>query len=720
FKVVLESARSDPCIQGGCIKYLKALIRQLKAGKDKDFSKMKIEFQVDNAENYLISVAAEEETHVKMGMWVRKLVCLVPIQIARVENNAMVALKDGLQIPHYISYVDSVSLANSIRFGFYDAVLSSWKGKIKGLGSFERSEQEDMLLSVLNAAVSNLTIFNKKDFHLDKDTESAFSRFQSGINLLKQDKNKSQDNFILKMYDGKVEIVAMAPYNRSEYYKESLRELTETVEDKIYSCYDNGSTFLRDLKLIIAQIAAKDWTSIDSKCVAVIVDILRRNLMSGVHTGCLSANANEELQVFVIFDTQEEIPDSPIVVGDLSCDIKDSGLYLTPSNDSLLSVTIREVLSQLRSSLELVLPRKGRNGEEWHSMFENFLESLTERRQDRVQKWISANSVEFSDNDVVQRLQLEASVALGKGQRGSFEYDLVSEQNGLRKGCCIPIPPFEIDHQGPHVHTKNEDSVHYCDSRCQSCGYFCQLPIDHSGLHDTVHGNMRNVRFISDSEDIEIHDRKYKWGERGEAEMCNMYCRKLGRGHIHLVPCPDSACTNNLYNGSRHATVKYGPDVDIAKDEMTHETYWQCVRFVDPCTEEEREEFGRCNHHCKSEEHETEVGGSDKSYCTEKLWHPPIKRTGQNISSAGYITDDGHHFGCDHSKNVPHHVIFVIDRSGSMQSSDISPTMGKFNDHNSRLGCVYEAILRFIQACLRTVSDDSVSVVLFDTSATVA
>ncbi|KAH9299088.1 hypothetical protein KI387_030770, partial [Taxus chinensis] len=347
---------------------------------------MKIEFQADNAENYLISVAAEEETHVKMGMWVRKLVCLVPIQIACAENNAMVALKDGLQIPHYISYVDSISLANSIRFGFYDAVLSSWKGKIKVISSMgKQSSGKSYLLNHLSGSLldvaggrctdgvwmkittgedgdgqgdnSNLTIFNKKDFHLDKDTESAFSRFQSGINLLKQDKklfkslfyiaikdvdtsdvgdlqqeflekisqicSKSQDNFILKMYDGRVEIAAMAPYNRSEYYKESLRELTETVEDKIYSCYDDGSTFLRDLKLI-AQTAAKDWTSIDSKRVAVIVDILRRNLMSGVHTGCLSANANEELQVFVIFDTQEEIPDSPIVVGDLSCDIKDS------------------------------------------------------------------------------------------------------------------------------------------------------------------------------------------------------------------------------------------------------------------------------------------------------------------------------------------------------------------------------------------------------------
>ncbi|KAH9309559.1 hypothetical protein KI387_037470 [Taxus chinensis] len=392
---------------------------------------MKIEFQANNAENYLISVAAEEETHVKMGMCVPKLVCLVPIQIARAKNNAMVALKDGLQIPHYISYVDSISLANSIRFGFYDAVLNSWKGKIKvissmgkqssgksyllnhlsgslldvaggrctdgvwmkittgedGDGQGDNSEQEDMLLSVLNAAVSNLTIFNKKDFHLDKDTESAFSRFHSGINLLKQDK---------KLFKG-LFYIAIKDVDTSD-----VRDLQQEFLEKISQiCSKSQDNFIFKIKRV-----------------AVIVDILRRNLMSSVHTGCLSANANEELQVFVIFDTQEEIPDSPIFVGDLSCDIKDSGLYLTPSNDSLLFVTIREVLSQLRSSLELVLPRKGRNGEEWHSMFENFLESLAERRQDRVQKWISANTVEFSDNDVVQRLQLEASVALGKVKQG--------------------------------------------------------------------------------------------------------------------------------------------------------------------------------------------------------------------------------------------------------------------------------------------------------------
>ncbi|GLJ34377.1 hypothetical protein SUGI_0691170 [Cryptomeria japonica] len=962
FKVVLEFL-SDHSNDEGCLTYLETLSRQLKAGKDKDFSGMDIQFEMNNVENCPISAAAEQQKSVKMGMWVRKLVCLVPIQIARAENNGMVALKDGLQIPPNVSYIDSVSLSNSIRFGFYDAVLSCWKGKIKvissmgkqssgksyllnhlsgslldvaggrctdgvwmtiatgedgddsrgsrclyvlldfeGLGSFERSEQEDMLLSVLNAAVSNITIFNKKDFHLDKDTESAFRRFQSGINLLKQDKklfkglfyiaikdvntsdvedlmqefhqkiyqicSKSQENFILKMYDGKIEIAAMAPHNRSEYYRESLSALASTVTERIDFCYDSGFTFLRDLKLIIAQIAAKDWTSIDSKRVAVTVDNLRRNLMSAVHTGCLSVtNTNEELRVLDNFDTHEEVPDFPVVVGDSSWNIRDSGLYLSPCTESETSVTLRDVFSQIRSKLDIILPRNASNGKEWHSLFESFLEALADRRHARVQQWISSNTTDFSDNDEVQRLQLEADVALGKvkqglsvcgcecsdcfwrcvkekgheddhscmgsrfctencsycaregdnlslcgdlaghernhnckkknhtcggscylhetssncnqqcslapghpgqhkcnspqhmcstkcslpscnnpcavamesnhqihqcherycqskcmingcsrtcgvkhhfhdldqnaehlcgnehacthecempgiceiftelvkqtrvfqGQRGSFEYEILSEQNGLRKFCCIPIPPYEVNHEGPHVHTKKEDSVHNCDIRCLSCGYFCQLPIDHLGLHDTVHGNMKNVRFISEGEDFDIEDRKYKWGETGEAEMCNMYCKKQGRGHIHLVTCPGSGkCTGNLYDGSRHETVKYGPDVDVPKDEMTHETYWQSVRFVDPCTKEESEDFDRCNHYCKSEEHETD------------------------------------------SDQVP----WVPETLVPLWQSSIAIVVG--------LDGVYEAILRFIQVRLRSVSDDSVSVVLFDTSASVA
>ena len=37
-------------------------------------------------------------------------------------------------------------------------------------------------------------------------------------------------------------------------------------------------------------------------------------------------------------------------------------------------------------------------------------------------------------------------------------------------------------------------------------------------------------------------------------------------------------------------------------------------------------------------------------------------------SSIGHITADGHVFVYGHSKNIPHHVVFVIDKFGSMSN----------------------------------------------------
>ena len=96
---------------------------------------------------------------------------------------------------------------------------------------------------------------------------------------------------------------------------------------------------------------------------------------------------------------------------------------------------------------------------------------------------------------------------------------------------------LQVEHEGTHSHTTNTNAVHFCETRCHSCGYFCNLPINHTGLHNTTHGNMTDVSFVSEVEDIDILDRKYAWGESGMAEMCMMHCKNRGRGHIHLVPC---------------------------------------------------------------------------------------------------------------------------------------------------------------------------------------
>ena len=308
------------------------------------------------------------------------------------------------------------------------------------------------------------------------------------------------------------------------------------------------------------------------------------------------------------------------------------------------------------------------------------------------------------------------------GKRSEFEYEYVSAQSEIRKTCCLKIPAFQKSHVGPHIHSTNPDVAHFCDSRCTACDYYCQLPIGHAGLHKTVHGNMKNMTFVSEVEEIDLLDRKYARGDSGEAEMCMMHCKARGRGHTHLIPCPKETggcCTENLYDGARHVTTKCSDlDVDIAMDEMTHKAYWEYIRFVDPCEEAEKEMFALCSHSCQSEEHHS----STKSYCTERLWHEPIPRAGAlQTGSGGYVTEDGHHFCCSHVKDAPCNVIFAMDKSGSMGSCDIYPSMAKFQQsgHADRLGCVFEAVLRFIKTRLQVSNQgqvkDTVSVVLFDT-----
>lgn len=211
----LHVSQSDLGVR--CERYVKKGLEKLRAEKAKDFSGLAITLRTRALETWLASPSSEgnQGKLVPMGRWIQLLMCLVPIQIARAENNGLKPLVDGLQIPSNLSYADALSLAAMIRFGFYESMLESWVGEIKvissmgkqssgksyllnhlsgslldvaggrctdgvwmtirptrnclyvlldfeGLGSFERSEQEDMLLSIFNAAVSNMTIFNKK------------------------------------------------------------------------------------------------------------------------------------------------------------------------------------------------------------------------------------------------------------------------------------------------------------------------------------------------------------------------------------------------------------------------------------------------------------------------------------------------------------------------------------------------------------------------------
>lgn len=301
------------------------------------------------------------------------------------------------------------------------------------------------------------------------------------------------------------------------------------------------------------------------------------------------------------------------------------------------------------------------------------------------------------------------------GRRSSFEIEHVSQQIGMKKACCLPIPAGKEQHEGPHSHSTNPDVGHTCEERCKACGYYCSQPVHHTGKHDTAHGNMTSARFVSEEEDIDIADRKYAWGDSGMAEMCMLHCKAQGRGHVHLAICQPTAfgACQRQYKGARHQRRQYGPDFHVPKDELTHATYWEEMGFKDPCPDEDRAQFDLCNHCCRSKEHDRALTSSDaRSFCTQPLWHLPVQSA--DAPNNGYVTEDGHVFSCKHSHGCTQHILFVIDKSKSMSQDDIFPTLEKFSNNRNRLGAVFEAVSRFLLVRDDKGERDIISIILFN------
>ena len=113
---------------------------------------------------------------------------------------------------------------------------------------------------------------------------------------------------------------------------------------------------------------------------------------------------------------------------------------------------------------------------------------------------------------------------------------------------------------------------------------------------------MRNTRFYATEEIVDTgkdstgEGRKYRAGDSGVAEMCNVFCERLGRGHIHLELCQfggKDKCVEE--KGRRHEHKKYHPHPEISKDEVTHSTFWSRKKWKDPCLPKSQKIFNKCN-----------------------------------------------------------------------------------------------------------------------------
>jgi len=212
----------------------------------------------------------------------------------------------------------------SLRFVAADVLLVVLD--FEGLGSFERSEQEDIFLSVLNASVSMFTVF-RMECRFDKDIDSLFSRFQKGVQLIKNDarlfrgllymsvkdvnmndrqgvvdelasklnaifESSREQNFLTEMYAGQLEINCTPPFGTLDYFHCMENDAAKTLCDVLMPRvgappgFVTGKAFLDCLRIVLAKISILDWTSMDKSSQNLAIAGVKQKLPGVLRTGC--------------------------------------------------------------------------------------------------------------------------------------------------------------------------------------------------------------------------------------------------------------------------------------------------------------------------------------------------------------------------------------------------------------------------------------------------
>jgi len=165
---------------------------------------------------------------------------------------------------------------------------------------------------------------------------------------------------------------------------------------------------------------------------------------------------------------------------------------------------------------------------------------------------------------------------------------------------------------------------------------------------------------------------------------------------------------------------------------ISHRLFWERSGFADPYTQQEQTDFDLCDHKCGGQEHDLTLNaGAIPSYCILPLFHPPAQQDQVTFNTTnGYISGNGHAFACKNPAQMHRafHVIFLVDKSGSMSYSDHRPLANTpvsqrvSAHHNNRYGAALSALYAFWssrevatrQGTPSGARQDSYSIVLFD------
>ena len=291
----------------------------------------------------------------------------------------------------------------------------------------------------------------------------------------------------------------------------------------------------------------------------------------------------------------------------------------------------------------------------------------------------------------------------------NIPYDEVQVTPPSRNKCTIKIPANEYEHPNRDNHHCGLDiSSHKCGQKCKQCCNYCFLDISHSGLHECIHGNIKNSKFsIEGNGQAEIKKgyEYYKIRDEDAAKIfyCNDYCTDQGQGHTHLVHI------NEIDNKNDKRVRKYENNFYECKCSY----FWESVlKFKHPLSNL-KELLDRCDCICPCKDDKPE----NHNYCQRELWH------GTDISESEegkWRSPEGHKFKCNHPYGI--YTIFLIDQSGSMDSNSIMPTRVDIKYKktlDNMLGATIEALLDYCSVRSKINRREKCALIGYDDNATI-
>ena len=195
-----------------------------------------------------------------------------------------------------------------------------------------------------------------------------------------------------------------------------------------------------------------------------------------------------------------------------------------------------------------------------------------------------------------------------------IKYYTIKFQEIRKKKCNFKIPINKFSHESL-IHTC-ESIIHKCGIKCSQCEYCCTEDYGHIGLHNCLHGNIRNSYFsvLNNIAMVRKEDKTYKFieGETAKIFFCDEYCKEQGQGHTHLFESH-----NKLIENENVRLVKEHIDKYIYECKCTY--YWKNIlQFKGNFSSDDQKKFSLCNWKCKYISHQL------AEYCNLPLCHDKI------------------------------------------------------------------------------------------------